>query len=39
LIYIIVIYGFPIKNSCIGVAESFDDYAQNDYIDCDYADF
>ena len=21
------------------VADSFDDYAQSDYIDCDYADF
>ena len=23
----------------LAVANSFDDYAQNDYIDCDYVDF
>ena len=23
----------------IAVADSFDDYVQNDYIDCDYSDF
>jgi len=23
----------------LAVADSFDDYAQNDYIDCDYSDF
>ena len=23
----------------LAVADSFDDYAQNEYLDCDYADF